>query len=236
MKSLCRGRDVQRQIVIFRVAVCEPAPSSSAAAAAAAVAVAAAVAGAGAGAVAATDAGTTVPILHRRISVPRKPQALTPDYSPGFKMGPVAMTGAAVKTMNIGRLAELADVRVDTIRYYERQALLPAPTRTAAGYRQYEDADLKRLRFIRRSKALGFSLAEIRDLLSLTQDRHSDMRGVRLKAEQRLIEVERKIDELRRVRRGLKKLLDVCPGEGELSGCPIVAALSGRDGRSGVHE
>jgi MerR family copper efflux transcriptional regulator len=132
-----------------------------------------------------------------------------------------------MQTMNIGRLAELAAVNIDTIRYYERQGLLPPAARTASGYRQYQSADLERLRFILRSKDLGFTLTEIGDLLSLTKDRDSDMRGVKQKAEQRLEQVEQKIAELRRVRKGLKKLIDACPGKGEMNSCPIVAALSG---------
>jgi len=139
-----------------------------------------------------------------------------------------------MQTMNIGRLAELAQVNIDTIRYYERQKLLPPAARTASGYRQYTQSDLERLRFILRSKELGFTLAEIGDLLSLTRDREADMRGVRRKAEQRLEQVEQKIAELRRVKRGLRKLIDACPGQGELDGCPIVAALSGDGSNSGA--
>jgi MerR family copper efflux transcriptional regulator len=132
-------------------------------------------------------------------------------------------------TMNIGRLAEQSGVSIDTIRYYERQRVLPPAARTATGYRHYSGADLDRLRFIRRSKELGFSLEEIKELLSLTEHRHSDMRRVKRKAEQRLAQVERKIVELKRVKRGLKLLIEACPGKGELDGCPIVAALSGAD-------
>jgi DNA-binding transcriptional MerR regulator len=139
-----------------------------------------------------------------------------------------------MQTMNIGRLAELARVNIDTIRYYERQRLLPPAARTASGYRQYTAADLERLHFIVRSKELGFTLAEIGDLLSLTEDRSSDMLGVRRKAEQRLAQVEAKIAELRRVKRGLQKLIAACPGQGELKTCPIVAALSGAVAGSGA--
>jgi len=138
-----------------------------------------------------------------------------------------------MQTMNIGRLAELAEVNIDTIRYYERQELLPPAARTASGYRQYTTADLERLRFILRSKELGFTLAEIGDLLSLTRDRQSDMRGVKRKAEQRLEQVEQKIAELRRVKRGLRKLIDACPGQGDLEACPIVAALAGDVAKTG---
>ena len=138
-----------------------------------------------------------------------------------------------MQTMNIGRLAELAQVNIDTIRYYERQKLLPPAARTASGYRQYTKSDLERLQFILRSKELGFTLAEIGELLSLTKDRASDMRGVKRKAEQRLEQVEQKIAELRRVKRGLRKLIDACPGHGELKSCPIVAALGGNTPKIG---
>lgn len=131
-----------------------------------------------------------------------------------------------MQTMTIGRLAGRAGVGIDTIRYYERNGLLPPAERRPSGYREYREEDLARLRFIRRAKELGFSLAEISELLSLSASRTGDMRRVKRKAEARLEEVERRIDELRRVRRGLKKLIAACPGHGELEGCPIVAALS----------
>jgi MerR family copper efflux transcriptional regulator len=117
-------------------------------------------------------------------------------------------------------------VSIDTIRYYERHGLLPAPARRDSGYREYGPADVERLHFIRRSKDLGFALSEIAELLSLTAERQSDMSGVRRKAEERLRQVELKIQELDRVRHGLQALIDACPGRGELECCPIVAALS----------
>jgi MerR family copper efflux transcriptional regulator len=133
-----------------------------------------------------------------------------------------------MSAMTIGRLATEAGVPIDTIRYYERNGLLPAPQRRASGYREYSAADIERLRFIRRAKELGFTLTEIGELLSLTAQRGNDMRGVKAKAEERLEQVEHKIEELKRVRRGLKELIAACPGHGELDGCPIVAELSGR--------
>ena len=132
-------------------------------------------------------------------------------------------------TMTIGRLAKQAGVNIDTIRYYERNGLIPEAVRRASGYREYELSDVERLRFILRAKDLGFTLAEVGELLSLSADR--DVRGVKRRAEQRLEQVEHKIKELRRVRRGLKTLIDACPGHGDLECCPIVAALSGEDER-----
>lgn len=141
-----------------------------------------------------------------------------------------------MQTMSIGRLAAQAQVNIDTIRYYERQGLLPPAERSESGYRKYRQSDLERLRFILRSKDLGFSLAEIGELLTLTSDRGSDMRGVRRKAELRLAQVEQKIAELSRVKRGLEKLIDACPGHGQLKSCPIVAALSGGNDASGARK
>lgn len=131
--------------------------------------------------------------------------------------------------MTIGALAKKASVSVDTIRYYERGGLLPLPARRISGYREYGDADVKRLRFVRRAGALGFTLVEIAELLSLSADR--DVAGVKRRAEHRLTQVEHKIAELNRIRRGLEKLVAACPGHGDLEHCPIIAALSGEDSR-----
>jgi MerR family copper efflux transcriptional regulator len=131
-----------------------------------------------------------------------------------------------MQTITIGRLAKEAGVNIDTIRYYERHGLLPRAARRESGYREYAPADVARLSFIRRAKELGFSLTDISELLSLSQNRHNGVRGVKRKAEERLADVERKIAALKRVQRGLKTLIDACPGHGELAKCPIVAALS----------
>ena len=130
-------------------------------------------------------------------------------------------------SMTIGRLAKEAGVNIDTIRYYERNGLIPEPVRRPSGYREYETGDVRRLRFIGRAKQLGFTLAEIAELMSLSADR--DVGGVKRRAEQRLEQVEHKIKELQRVRRGLRTLIDACPGHGDVERCPIVAALSGEN-------
>lgn len=129
-----------------------------------------------------------------------------------------------METMTIGRLAKQAGVNIDTVRYYERNGLLPQASRRTSGYREYRQTDLDRLRFIGRAKGLGFSLAEINELLSLSAGRN--VAGVKRRAEERLAQVEHKINELKRVRQGLKALIDACPGYGALESCPIVAALS----------
>jgi Hg(II)-responsive transcriptional regulator len=129
--------------------------------------------------------------------------------------------------MKIGTLAKRADVAIDTVRYYERQGLLPAPVRLASGYRDYTDGDVARLRFIRRAKALGFTLGEIGELLALSARRDGDMAGMKAAAQQKLADVDAKLAELQRIRQGLTDLVASCPGHGALEHCPILDALAG---------
>lgn len=127
-------------------------------------------------------------------------------------------------SMGIGQLARQAGVRIDTVRHYERIGLLQPAGRLASGYRRYGDAEQKRLRFIRRAKALGFTLEEIESLLSLGASR--SIGQVRRAANERLADVERRIDELVRVRDSLRQLIAACPGHGRAEDCPILNALS----------
>lgn len=130
-------------------------------------------------------------------------------------------------SLSIGRLASAAGVGIDTVRYYERAGLLPAPPRRASGYREYPAHSVERLRFIRRAKALGFSLAEVASLLALSDQRqHASADAVRRVAATRLADVEARIAELQRVRDGLRQLVEACPGHGQASDCPILSALT----------
>ncbi len=141
-------------------------------------------------------------------------------------MTPSANPPAAAPHLTIGAVARAAGIAIDTIRYYEREGLLPVPARRLSGYRDYTPDAVVRLRFIRRAKELGFSLPEIRELLALSADRERGVRGVKQRAEARLAEIERRIRELQRVQRGLKNMIDACPGHGAPERCPILAALS----------
>ncbi len=127
---------------------------------------------------------------------------------------------------SIGTVARRAGVPIDTIRYYERQGLLPEPARRASGYRSYGEGAVAQLKFIRRAKTLGFSLDEIRDLLALSQDRGKGVRAVRQRARQRLDALDLRIAELQRVRDGLARLVEACPGGGAPEQCPILQALN----------
>ncbi|MHB1872278.1 MAG: heavy metal-responsive transcriptional regulator [Steroidobacteraceae bacterium] len=128
-----------------------------------------------------------------------------------------------METLGIGALAKRAGVRIDTIRYYERSGLLSPKTRLQSGYRRYSEAELARLRFIRRAQALGFSLKEIRELLTLSKGR--DVARVKRAAQTKLADVEQRIAALERMRSGLASLIAACPGHGEPSDCPILRAL-----------
>ena len=128
--------------------------------------------------------------------------------------------------MKIGELAKRTDVPIDTVRYYEREGLIPPPIRRASGYRDYVDADVDRLRFMRRAKGLGFTLHEIRELLSLTAMSGDDMSALNAQTQAKLRDVEERIHSLTRIRAALQSLVTACPGHGALDQCPILATLS----------
>lgn len=126
--------------------------------------------------------------------------------------------------LNIGAAAKAAGVKVDTVRYYERSGLLPAATRTAAGYRRYAQADVDRLRFVRQAKALGFTLEDIAELLRL-QDGGGTRADVRARASSRVDDLDRKIRELTAIRNALSALEHRCQGRGSVAGCPIIEGV-----------
>ena len=130
-------------------------------------------------------------------------------------------------SLTIGAVAKRVGVAIDTIRYYERERLLPEPTRRASGYRSYGESTIAQLRFIRRAKHLGFTLEEIRELLALSADRQRGVKAVKKRAQQRLAAIDQRILELQRVRDGLAQLVESCPGHGAPEQCPILRALSG---------
>jgi Hg(II)-responsive transcriptional regulator len=133
--------------------------------------------------------------------------------------------GAIAEKLTIGRIAKLADVGIDTVRFYERRGLLPAPQRTASGYRIYAADTVGRLNFIRRAKGLGFSLEEITTLLDL-QDNGGAKAAVKKITQRKLEQINAKIDDLIRMRDVLTELNKDCTGNGDIGGCPIIEALS----------
>lgn len=127
--------------------------------------------------------------------------------------------------MKIGELAERAGVSVQTIRYYEGRGLLPEPSRTSSGYRQYGENDVRRLRFIRRAQDLGFTLGEIGELLALRVDPATTPRDVRQRAREKIEDTDAKIRELQRIRSALEHLVHECDAEGTTADCPFLDAL-----------
>jgi Cu(I)-responsive transcriptional regulator len=127
--------------------------------------------------------------------------------------------------MTIGALARATGTKAKTIRYYERSGLLPVPGRTGGNYRDYSPAHLGRLRFLRRLRALGFSLAEIRALLALADEPAADCAAVTAIARSHLEEVERKLADLEHLRQQLSAIIGRCPG-GRVAECGIIEALA----------
>lgn len=130
-------------------------------------------------------------------------------------------------SFTIGALAEQAGVSVDTLRHYEREGLLAPERRSPAGYRAYGSGSLERLQFILRAKELGFSLQEIRELLHSSTDQDHGVERVKQRAQQRLDNVVAQLQALTAVRERLARLVDACPGSGDPSCCPILAAIKG---------
>lgn len=127
--------------------------------------------------------------------------------------------------MNIGKAAEASGVSAKMIRYYEAVDLIPAPGRTQSGYRDYSDRDVHTLRFIQRARSLGFTVEQMRNLLSLWQDRHRASADVRKVAVQHIVELERKIEELQQMRNTLAHLSKHCHNDGRPD-CPILEELA----------
>jgi Cu(I)-responsive transcriptional regulator len=131
----------------------------------------------------------------------------------------------AEKPFNIGALARATGTKVETVRWYEKVGLLPAPARSTGNYRTYGAAHLGRLSFIRRARELGFSLEQIRALLGLVGQPDLPCGAVDAIAREHLAEVDRKIADLQALRRELDSLISQC-GCGTISECRIVEALA----------
>ena len=128
--------------------------------------------------------------------------------------------------MNIGQAARASGVTAKMIRYYESVGLMPPAERSAAGYRQYNATDVQTLRFIRRSRDLGFSLDRIRQLIGLWKDKSRKSHDVKRLARQYIAELDSDIAKLESIRDQLQVLADCCHGD-DRPDCPILEELSG---------
>jgi MerR family copper efflux transcriptional regulator len=135
------------------------------------------------------------------------------------------------ESFTIGVLARRASVSVQAVRYYERIGLLPKPRRTPSGYRRYTDEDLARLRVIGGASSLGFSLAEIQELLALRADRGGSCSSIRARAEQKLSAIDQTIAELHRLRTAVAQLVDACDGDVAVERCAILTSLAEPEAR-----
>ncbi len=127
--------------------------------------------------------------------------------------------------MKIGEAATVSGCHIETIRYYERLGLLPRPMRTSSGYRTYRPEEVDRLRFIARGRELGFSLDEIRSLLTLADDPTLSCRDVDQLARYHLADIQARVRELRRIALELERTIASCAG-GKRGRCAILGALN----------
>ncbi|MBD8525654.1 MerR family transcriptional regulator [Pseudomarimonas arenosa] len=127
-------------------------------------------------------------------------------------------------SLTIGGVARASGCHIETIRYYERIGLLPAPARSASGYRHYQLQDVERLRFIARGRELGFSLDEIRSLLQLAEDPGLSCVDVDTLARQHLADIKAKLSDLQRMADELQRTIAACHG-GQRAECTILEAL-----------
>ena len=124
-----------------------------------------------------------------------------------------------------GELARRAGCNIETVRYYEKAGLLPAPPRTASGYRTYDGDHLRRLRFILRSRELGFGVAEVQGLLALVDGGSQTCAEVKLRTERHLVDIRAKIADLQRIETVLEETAARCTGD-ETPDCPILETLA----------
>ncbi|MCI0624798.1 MAG: MerR family transcriptional regulator [Acidobacteria bacterium] len=132
--------------------------------------------------------------------------------------------------LSSGELAKNCRVNLETIRYYERRGLLPKPPRTQSGYRLFSRDAVRRVRFIKRSQELGFSLREIKELLGLRIRPNTTCADVRKQAETKIADIKAKIQGLRSMQQALERLTAACSGGSPVSECPILESLDPEEG------
>lgn len=137
-------------------------------------------------------------------------------------------TAPEPEVMTIGQVAKLAGMGIETIRFYEREGLIDEPPRRESGYRQYTFDVVARLTFIKRAQELGFSLKEISELLSLKLHPRASCAQVKKRAEAKVTDIEMKILDLQRMKKGLMGLIGSCVSTQPVTECPILEAFGTR--------
>ncbi len=132
--------------------------------------------------------------------------------------------------LTIGKLSKMAGVTNDTVRFYERYGLIDSVSRSESNYRLYREEDASRLRFIKRAKALGFTLNEIKDLLTLSQDPDATKADIKKRTQQKAEDIRHKIHDLSRILSALEHLVEICDGHGSAKECPILKSLTNEVG------
>ncbi len=131
-----------------------------------------------------------------------------------------------MEQLTIGKLAKRSRVNLETIRYYERQALLAKPPRMQSGYRAFPTDTVQRIRFIKQAQELGFSLKEIKELLNLHTESGAAGADVRKRVEAKIADVEEKMKALHAIKKELVQLKATCNGESSIDDCPILKGLN----------
>jgi MerR family mercuric resistance operon transcriptional regulator len=131
-----------------------------------------------------------------------------------------------MSALTIGDVAKQAGVRTETLRYYEREGLLASPPRSVSNYRLYPQETVRRVQFIKRAQELGFSLKEVKELLSLRADPTAPCADVRSRALTKISAIDEKIRTLQAMKHALTQLVEVCPGQGATTDCPILESLA----------
>lgn len=133
--------------------------------------------------------------------------------------------------LKISEVAEKSNVNIETVRYYEKRQLIPEPPRTRAGYRIFSLEDVDRIKFIKRSQKLGFTLNEIKQLISISDDKTQvNSEEVFQYSAQKIDEIEAQIKDLEKIKKTLQDLTVQCSGSRSSDGrCPIITSLTGGD-------
>ena len=129
------------------------------------------------------------------------------------------------RSLTRGELARRCRVNFETVRYYEQRGVIPKPSRSASNYRLYSEDTVRRISFVKQAQALGFTLEEIKELLSLRAKPRTRCAQVLQRAEAKIVDIDEKIRTLQAMRQALSKLMTECAGTRPISECPILGAL-----------